>query len=464
MSLLSRLFARKVPPVQVQGDRIWPQGKQAGVYVSPDTALTLAAVWGCVRLISESLAHLPWRVHQRSDRGSDVLFDHSVTGLLNRRPNPEMSAFVFRRQLLADVLLNGNGYAEIVRDNFLLTGPGRGLPSELWPLDSRCVWPTRTPSGELVYDVAQTGGGTVRLAARDVLHVPGLGYDGLNGYSVVRYAARSLGLGMAAETYGATFFGNGASIGGVLTTEQPLTEPQRAEVERMLEEKYRGPERAHRTLLLSHGTKYEQTAIPPEDAQFLETRKFQVAEVCRWFRVPPHKIGDLDKATFSNIEHQSIEFVVDTLLPWAKLLEQEADYKLIALPETVQPRLSSRQFTRIALEGLLRGDAKSRAEYYQIMRNIGAYSVNDILALEDRNTIGPEGDKRLAPMNMTTLERIGEEPAAKAPPALPGDPAADPADPEGEDPASEDLPAVAGWPDASPPRYLNRAFENGETR
>lgn len=323
----------------------------SGIPVSEQTALTYSAVFGCVRIISETLACLAWHVYERVGDTRERRANHPAERLLHRRPNPEMSAFDFRQTLQAHVLTWGNGYAEIER-NYL------GQPIALWPITPDRVTPRRDDRRQIVYEVSpgpDQPGPPRTIPADQMFHVHGLGFDGLCGYSPIRLAAQSIGLGLAAERFGATFFGNGARPGAVLEHPEGLTDQGRKHLKESIDEFRRAG--ANRTMILEHGTTWKTIAVEPEAAQFLESRKFQVQEICRWFRVPPHKLADLERATFSNIEHQSIEFVTDAIMPWVCQWEQEADAKLF-LPEEADT-----YFAKIRLHSLLRGDSQQRANW-----------------------------------------------------------------------------------------------------
>jgi len=320
----------------------------AGMHVDHDRALTYSAVFAATRLISETIATLPWHVLMRNPDGTrERLPTSPVESVLNRSPNPEMTPMAFRSILVAHALTWGNGYAEIVRDN-------AGRVKELWPIGPDLVEPKRDPdTGEKFYRV----------------HL----------------------------------FANGAMPNAALKHPMRLSDEAHQRLQAEVKEKS-GTRNAGKTWILEEGMDLMSIGIPPEDAQFLETRKFQITEVARWFRVPPHKLADLERATFSNIESQSREFVGDSLMPWIVRLEQEVDRKLLGRGR------GSRPYSKIVVNGLLRGDSQARAAYYQTMANLGVFSVNDIRELEDIDPIGPEGDKRLVQLNQTTLEKIGEEP------------------------------------------------------
>jgi len=400
-------FVNLVRRNPVQTSHAWG-GRQAGEYVNADTAMQVAAVWACVRVISETIAALPWhvleKVPQANGRTRREQRDGDVAWLLKTQPNPEMAAFAFREAIIAHALLYGNGYAEIER-----TPDGR--PQWLWLITPDRVTPERMTTGGLQYRVNNGGGNDTIIAARDMFHVHGLAFDGLTGYSPVAVAARSLGLSMALEKFGANFFANGAHPGAVLEHPGKLTPEAHKNLSESVKTQISGSN-ALRPFILEEGMKWHPMTIPPEEAQFLESRKFQISEICRWFRVPPHMIADLERSTFSNIEHQAIEFVTHSLMPWCRRLESEADIKLFGQVNR------GRMYTRIELNGLLRGDMKSRFDAYNAARHL---SLNDIRELEDLNPV-EGGDDYLAPLNMVPADMMRELAEAQMQPPAPVEP------------------------------------------
>lgn len=397
LNILFNLRRSGVEKPQTGGLFRAPFRQHAGMLVNQDNAIKYSAVFACVRAIAEPIAMLPWRVHRRLGNGGNTIVNTSpVDRLLHSRPNTEMSAMSFRQTLIAWALLWGNGYAEIERDVV-------GRPIALWPISPDRVEPMRDLEGNLIYKIFSTGDPAF-IPANDMFHLSGLGFDGLTGYSILSLAARSIGLGLAAEQFGASFFGNNTVIGGVLEHPAGLSDKAYDRIKTSWNEDHLGPGRSHKPQILEEGMKWHSLAVPPNDSQFLETRQHQVEDIARWFGVKPHKIGLLDRSIKANIESQNIEMVVDTLQPWVVRIEQEADAKLFSR------RNASGLFSKINLNSLLRGDSKARSEFYKTMAALGAFSVNDIIELEDGNPIGPLGDKRIVPMNMTTLDRIGEEP------------------------------------------------------
>lgn len=413
MTLFERLRNLVVRRRQPGEPRIYVPQRQAGVNVTEDTALTFGAVWACVSVISRTVAALPWHVYER--QGTDRRpVDGTIAWLLNNRPNPETSAFAFRESLLLHALTWGNAYAEIVRD-------AAQRPAALWLLAPDRVKPRRTEAGELQYEVTLDSGEAAILPPERVLHLHGMGFDGLVGYSPIAMAARSIGIGMAQDVFGQAFYANGTTFGALVEMPSSALSPDQLKtLEAHYNDRARGPDKAFRVQIAAAGTKVHNLAMPLTDAQFLESRKFSVTEVARWYGVPPHKIADLDRATNNNIEHQGIEFVTDAIVPWAVRLEQEANAKLFGA------RAQGRVYTRLNVAGLMRGDAKSRAEFYRTMTQIGAMTINEVRALEELNGIGDVGDQHLVQLNQTTLERLVAEPAPAAAP--PADPAAAPDD------------------------------------
>jgi HK97 family phage portal protein len=442
--ILARLTTE---PRRPQQSRVAYSGQTvAGVPATPDTAVTIPAVWACLRYLSQTVAVLPWHVMRDEKSGGVLMPTHSLDYLLWKRPNPEWSSFQFRETLVHWALRWGNGYAEIEPDQI-------GRPAALWPIHPERATVCRAvedgvddygdaiPAGAIYYEFDNGSKARSILSAARVFHLRGFG-EGPVGVNVIHYAAQSIGWARAAQLFGAAFFGNGMNVSGVVINKKPLKPDglrrQKAEFDQL----YRGPARAMRTMFLDNDADFKSISVDPDKAQFNATQQFLIQEICRWFGVPPHKVGMLDRATFSNIEHQAIEVVVDSIAPWVKRLEDEADWKLFG-----QNRRGL--YTKMNMKALMRGDAAGRIAWYTGMRNLGAYSANDILRNEDENTIGPVGDKRIVQANLTTLEQIGETPAAatvpvKDPPAPPIDPALEEDPPEGGPNGLAEQAAIAG--------------------
>ena len=388
---------RQITMADFPGALLVPRGA-AGVAVTEQTALNYSAWWNAVDIISSQVAVRPRILYRRLDDDSrERAKTHGVYRLLHDEPNRNMTPFVFWQTLMYHTLVWGNGYAEIEYDNAL-------RPIGLWPIVPGTITP-KIENGSLRY-VQPNGGAT--LLPEDVLHVPGLGCDGLQGYSVLTMARQSLGLGMAAERYGSGFFGNGAWPGLVLQHPGRLPDDDRARIKASLNDEHQGAGQAHKAMIIEQGMTVEKVGIPPEDAQFLETREFQVVEVARWFNLPPSKLKHrTGERPGGNIETEQIEFETDTLLPWFVRVEQECSRKLI-------PR--SQRSTYYA-EHLM--DSRSRAiptavryQAYGLGRQWGFMSVNDIRRSENMNDIGKDGDRYLEPVNMV---EAGTEPPAPAP-------------------------------------------------
>lgn len=399
MSIFSRLWrphSRDKPRNSVGGG--WSflfGGTTSGKAVNERTAMQTSAVYACVRILSESIAGLPLHVYRyTSDGGKERTSLHPLYRLLHDEPNREMTSFVFRETLMAHLLLWGNAYAQIIRD-------GRGYPVALYPMLPDRMSVDRDSQGELVYTY-QSDKGQVKLRKESVLHIPGLGFDGLIGYSPIAMAKNAVGLALATEDYGAAFFANGANPGGVL--EHPgVIKPEQADKLRESWATQFGGANAHKVAVLEEGLKFHQMSIPPEQAQFLETRKFQINEIARIFRVPPHMVGDLEKSSFSNIEQQSLEFVKYTLDPWVVRWEQSLQQSLIL------PSEKSAVFIRFNLDGLMRGDYQSRMQGYSVGIQNGFYSVNDVRGLEDLNLLPDSegGNIHVLNGNMVKLADVG---------------------------------------------------------
>ena len=374
----------------------------SGKTVNERTALQTTAVYACVRILSETIASLPLHVYRYTEGGKAKDTEHVLYTLLHDEPNPDMTSFVFRETLMSHLLIWGNAYSQIIRDR-------SGQVIGLYPLLPDQMSVHRSEKGKLfyVYNRYEEDNpnfqekGSIVLSQEEVLHIPGLGFDGLIGYSPIALAKNAVGMTLACEEYGASFFGNGANPGGVLEHPGILKDP--GKVRDSWNAVYQGTRNAHKVAVLEEGMSYKQIGIPPEEAQFLETRKFQINEIACLFRIPPHMVGDLEKSSFSNIEQQSLEFVKYTLDPWVVRFEQ-ALKKSLLLPEEKKTH-----FIKFNVDGLLRGDYQSRMNGYAIGRQNGWLSTNDIRELEELNPIPPEegGDLYLINGNMTKLKDAG---------------------------------------------------------
>lgn len=382
--------------------RFYFGGTTSGKTVTERTSMQITAVYCCVRILAESIAQLPFHLCKYGEDGSmERAKDHPLYRILHDEPNPEMTSFVFRETMMAHLLLWGNAYAQVIRN-------GRGEVTALYPLMPNRMTVDRDQKGQLYYsyqtqtsDAPQTGTGTVILMPWDVLHIPGLSFDGLVGYSPIAAAKNSIGMALACEEYGASFFANGSAPGGILEHPGTISNPEK--VRDAWNEAFRGPGKGSKVAVLEEGLKYTPISINPQEAQFLETRKFQINEIARIFRIPPHMIGDLEKSSFSNIEQQSLEFVKYTLDPWVCRWEQHTNKCLLTAEEK---KIYSAELN---VDGLMRGDYKSRQEAYNIARNGGWMSANDIRRLENLPPIPAEdgGDEYLVNGTMTKLADAG---------------------------------------------------------
>lgn len=408
MGLLNRSKSRDKPKDYQVGTRFgWVFGRStSGKVVNEKTSMQVSAVYACVRVISESIASLPLDLYKYSGRGSDRDREHPLYSVLHNEPNAEMTSFTLRETLSTHLLLWGNAYAQIIRNM-------KGQTIGLYPLlPDRMEVHRDEKTNEIfyVYRVSRDdvvpglkAGEPAILEAEDVLHIPGLGFDGLVGYSPIAMMRNSIGAAIATEEYGSKFFENGATPSGVLEHPGILKDPKK--LRDSWHETYGGSANAGKVAILEEGLQYKTIGIPPKDAQMLETRKFQVEDIARIFRVPPHMIGDLEHATFSNIEHQSLEFVKFTIGPWMARWEQAMDRSLLNSFEKKD------HFIQFNAEGLLRGDLQSRNNAYAVARQNGWMSANDIRAKEGMDLIPAElgGDRYLCNGNMVDIGTAGKE-------------------------------------------------------
>ena len=405
MGILSGIFkARDKPENRTAGSAytFYMGGSTSGKNVTERSAMQMTAVYSCVRILAEAVAGLPLHLYKyTAEGGKEKAIDHPLYRLLHDEPNPEMSSFVFRETLMTHLLLWGNAYAQVIRN-------GKNEVIALYPLMPNKMSVDRDENGHLYYtyyrgsdEAIKNKEFAVTLQPSDVLHIPGLGFDGLVGYSPIAMAKNAIGMAIACEEYGAKFFANGATPGGVLEHPGAIKDPQR--VRESWQAAFGGSSNSNKVAVLEEGMKYTPISISPEQAQFLETRKFQINEIARIFRVPPHMVGDLEKSSFSNIEQQSLEFVKYTLDPWVIRWEQSIMRALLSNAEKKD------YFVKFNLEGLLRGDYQSRMNGYAIGRQNGWMSANDIRELENLDRIPAEegGDLYLINGNMLPLKDAG---------------------------------------------------------
>ena len=405
MGIFSGLFrSRDKPQDRTAGSAysFYMGGSSSGKAVTERSAMQMTAVYSCVRILAEAIAGLPLHLYRYTDSGGkEKAIEHPLYLLLHDEPNPEMSSFVFRETLMTHLLLWGNAYAQIIRN-------GKGEVVALYPLMPNKMSVNRDEKGQLYYSYTRSEdeaptmkGSTVILHPEDVLHVPGLGFDGLVGYSPIAMAKNAIGLAIATEEYGAKWFANGAAPSGVLEHPGTIKDPSR--VREAWQSQFGGSSNSGKIAVLEEGMKYTPITISPEQAQFLETRKFQINEIARIFRVPPHMVGDLEKSSFSNIEQQSLEFVKYTLDPWVVRWEQSIMRRLLS------PEEKRTYYVKFNLDGLMRGDYQSRMNGYAIGRQNGWMSANDLRELENLDRIPAEdgGDLYLINGNMLPLKDAG---------------------------------------------------------
>lgn len=368
----------------------------SGVDVDEETALKISAVYACVKVISETVASLPLNLLKELTNGdSEKAKQHPLFTLLKDAPNSEMSSFTYREMLMTNLLLWGNAYSLIKRNKL-------GQIVELYPLKSKNMKVERDAvTNKIKYIYTNNKGITTTYTPKQVLHIPAFSFDGVLGVSPITYAREAMGLALATEEFGARFFGNGARPGGVLEHPGVVKDPEK--LRDSWNKVYQGTANSHKVAVLEEGMKYHEIGMSPEDSQFLQTRSFQLTEICRIFRVPPHMIGDLSRSTFSNIEHQSIDFVVHTIRPWLVRWEQAIARSLLSDEERTI------YYAKFNVDGLMRGDFATRMNGYAIARQNGWMSANEIRALEDMNKIPKEqgGDLYLLNGNMISAIAAG---------------------------------------------------------
>ena len=372
------------------------QQSNSGIDVDEESALKISTVYACVKVISETIASLPLNLLKELTNGdSEKAKQHPLYTILKDVPNSEMSSFTFREMLMTNLLLWGNAYALIKRNK-------NGEITELYPLKSKNMVVERDAvSNNIKYTYTNNRGITKTYSPKQIFHIPAFSFDGIIGVSPITYAREAMGLALATEEFGARFFGNGARPGGVLEHPGVLKDPEK--LRESWNKVYQGTANSHKVAVLEEGMKYHEIGMSPEDSQFLQTRSFQIAEICRIFRVPPHMVGDLSRSTFSNIEHQSIDFVVHTIRPWLVRWEQAITRALLSEEERTI------YYAKFNVDGLMRGDFVTRMNGYAIARQNGWMSANEIRALENMNKIPADqgGDLYLLNGNMITAMNAG---------------------------------------------------------
>jgi HK97 family phage portal protein len=414
-ALVKSLWSRFLGDNPQREQRWFAPYNVTGLALSADETLSLSAVWACVTILASALGPMRWKIYQPvpGTKKRDLLTDDWKTWMLNTRPNPEMTAIAWRESMLFQALTQGNSYSEIVTDK-------GGRVRQLWPLWSDRMRVRRDENWNLIYEYTDANGVVTRFDQSQIFHLRGPSVYGLMGDNVIARAAKALGVAAAQERFAASYFGQGAQPGGVLKSPNTLSDQAYERMKADWAEKRQGPENAHKPMILEEGMEWVQTTSDPEKAQLLQARKYSVIEICRYFNVPPHMVHDLENATFSNIEHQSIEFVRFGVQPWATRFQQEGDFKLF--PQTRAPSF----YTEIDLRPLTRGDEQSRALAAASWRQNGIKSANEIRSEEGLDDAGEDADVLIVQSNMTTIDRLLEPPAPMLPPGAPA-----PADDEG---------------------------------
>jgi HK97 family phage portal protein len=406
VSLFERRFhISQEPPGWVE--KMFGGQTSAGIAVDESSALQYVSVFACIRILAETLASLPLITYQRLANGGKArAVDFYLYPILHDMANPEMTAYAFRETLMGHAASWGNGYAQILFNR-------AGQVMEMWPLRPDRMSVKRV-KGELqyIYRLAEADeqGKTERIfPAYQIFHLPGLGFDGVTGYSPIAMARQAIGLGLAAEEFGSRFFGNDARPGVVLEHPGQLSDPAYKNLKTSFEEEHGGVSKSHKPMILEEGMKLHEIGIPPEDAQFLETRKFQIQEIARLYRIPPHMLADMERSAYASIEQQSLEFVTQTIRPWLVRWEQCIFKSLLTASER------KTYFAEHLLDGLLRGDTASRYAAYHIARQDGWMNADDIRALENMNPL-PDGQGQiyLIPLNMVPADQVGAQPGGQS--------------------------------------------------
>lgn len=398
LEVLRRRAARLIAPERDIGPKIISIGRTRMRLYGPEDALKISTVFRCVRVKSDTSAALHWGVYRDAGGGSfEALATHPLVKLLSRRPNEEMGAFAFRRLMGDQVQLWGNFYAEIGRDR-------SGRVAALYPIDASRVEPKRQADGQLYYQISNPAGGLSELAPSQIMHVRGPSPDGIRGYSILELARMQLEGAANIDGFAHTYFENGMKASAVFEVpkEVSFTIAEHEQLLAAYEQSHRGAQNAGRPMVLDRGITLKDDGINPEDAQMLDTRKFSVTDICRWFGVPPYLVFSNEQQPRANVEAQSREFVQYGLMPLLRAQEEAADMCLLS-------RAPADHYTRIAVDRLTLGDLATRANYYRTMRLVGAFSVNDVLRLEGRPTIGPEGDQRQTQAQEVPLASSGGE-------------------------------------------------------
>jgi len=375
------------------GSWFYSSTSTAGAQVNQATALTSSAVWSAVRHISEGVSSLPLILYKKGADGARVCAEfHPLYRILKDRANPEMSSMIFRETLMGHVLTWGNGYAEIERD------PDTGRVVALWPLRPDIMEPVRDKNGDLFYRY-----GSLIFLPEEIFHIKGLGFDGVKGYSVVAQARDAIGLGMALENFGSTFFGNGAKPAGVISVPGKLSAEALQNMRKSWEDMHSSQRNAHRVAILQNGVTFQSIGTDPDDSQWLTSRAFQIQEIARWFKIPSSKLGDNANKTYSSLEQDNLAFLQETLRPWMVRWEQEIQHKLICDMDSMYAEHNS--------DALLRSDSAGRAAFYASALSWGWLSRNEVRMMESLSPF-EGGDSYMTPKNMDPTFGPGQTPEA----------------------------------------------------
>lgn len=374
----------------------------SGEHVTPERAILNSNVYTCASILGGDIGKLPIQVFKRTREGGIQRdLKHPTADILGIRTNPYMSAYTFKELMRVHQAVWGNGYANIEWNM-------AGYPKALWPLNPAQTDVETDEQGKVWYTTTLPNGEMRKLPPEDVLHFKSLSLSGLKGITPIAAIREKIGIQQASDKFIGSFYANGTTTRGILKTPAALEEQAKKVVRAEWEKLHTGLTNAHRIAILDAGFEYQNLGMPLADAQFIETQKLGLSEVAKIYKVPPHKLGMLDRATFSNIEHQSLEYVKNTLQPDIVNWEQEIDFKLFTRPERM------RYYVKFNLTSELRGDSESRAKYYKEMIGAGVYSINEVRALEEQSGIGELGDKHYMSLNYTTLENLEEYQKAKA--------------------------------------------------
>lgn len=377
-------------------------GNASGEVVSKEQALRVAAVWSCVRVLSETIASLPISLYERDENNQKkVKSDNPLNALISQQPSPLFNSFMFFERIMVDLSLDGNSYAYIERNN-------GGFPIGLHPIKCNDVDVFISPKGRGVYyEIKQSDSENIypkvgRVNGIDMIHIKGLSTNGIQGKSPIQMAAETLGIALALDKHAGAYFKNGSQLGGILKHPGTLKPETAKRLRESWSNNYSGTSNTGKTAILEEGMDFQARTIPNNQAQFIESRQYQISDICRIFRVPNHLVNDLSNATYSNIEAQQIDFVVHTITPWIKRIESELNAKLVPFKKR------GTEYFKFNLTAILRGDSKARADYYRTLVNIGVMSPDEVRKLEDLNSVGGASEDYYMQSNMLPINRLGE--------------------------------------------------------